>query len=139
MTETTFTDNSNWTEIITPRKKLLDINLREVWRYRDLILLFVKRDMASQYKQTVLGPIWFVIQPIFTTIVFFFLFNKVAGISTAPVPAPVFYMCGITIWNYFSTCFTATSTIFVTNAGIFGNVFLPRLVFPLSFVISYII
>jgi len=139
MAEPTLTDNSHWTEIITPRKKLLDINLREVWRYRDLVLLFVKRDMAAQYKQTVLGPIWFIIQPIFTTIVFFFVFHTVAGISTDPVPPAIFYMCGISIWNYFSTCFTATSTIFVTNAGIFGKVYFPRLVLPISIIISNII
>jgi lipopolysaccharide transport system permease protein len=95
--------------------------------------------MASQYKQTILGPVWFVIQPIFTTIVFFFLFNRVAGIATDPVPAPIFYMCGISIWNYFSTCFTATSSIFIANAGIFGKVYFPRLVMPLSVVISNII
>lgn len=132
-------EKTAWTEVITPRKKLFDIRLREVWRYRDLVLLFVKRDMASQYKQTILGPVWFVIQPIFTTIVFFFLFNRVAGIATDPVPAPIFYMCGISIWNYFSTCFTATSSIFIANAGIFGKVYFPRLVMPLSVVISNII
>lgn len=136
---TTGDNNNQWTEIITNRRNLLDIRLKEVWRYKDLILLFVKRDMASQYKQTVLGPIWFLIQPIFTTIVFFFVFNKVAGISTDPVPAPIFYMCGISIWNYFSTCFTATSNIFVANAGIFGKVYFPRLALPLSIVISNII
>jgi len=132
-------DNNQWSEIITNSTKLLDIKLREVWRYRDLIMLFVKRDMAAQYRQTVLGPIWFIVQPIFTTIVFFFIFHKVAGIDTAPIPPPVFYMCGISIWNYFSTCFTATSTIFVTNANIFGKVYFPRLVLPLSIVISNII
>ncbi|HWB24573.1 MAG TPA: ABC transporter permease [Chitinophagaceae bacterium] len=129
-------DNNNWTEVITPRKKLLDIKLREVWHYRDLVLLFVKRDMAAQYKQTVLGPVWYVIQPIFTTIVFFFVFNKVAGIDTKPVPPPVFYMSSITIWNYFSTCFTATSGVFVANASIFGKVYFPRLVLPISVIIS---
>lgn len=139
MSEIAVDDERQWSEVITPRSKLFDIKLKEVWRYRDLMLLFVKRDMASQYKQTILGPIWFIIQPIFTTIVFLFLFNKVAGISTAPVPAPVFYMCGISIWNYFSTCFTATSTVFVANAGIFGKVYFPRLVLPLSVVMSNIV
>jgi len=138
MTEIT-AGNKEWSEIITPRNKLFDIRLHEVWRYRDLILLFVKRDMASQYKQTVLGPVWFVIQPIFTTIVFFFVFNRVAGIPTDPVPAPIFYMCGISIWNYFSTCFTATSNVFVSNAGIFGKVYFPRLALPISIVLSNII
>lgn len=139
MAETTAEHNKEWSEVITPRVKLFDIRLKEVWRYRDLMLLFVKRDMASQYKQTILGPIWFIIQPICTTIVFFFVFNKVAGINTNPIPPPVFYMCSIAIWNYFSTCFTATSTVFVANAGIFGKVYFPRLILPLSVVLSNII
>jgi len=139
MAEIIVDDEKQWSEVITPRSKFFDIKLKEVWRYRDLMLLFVKRDMASQYKQTILGPVWFVIQPVFTTIVFLFVFNKVAGISTYPIPAPVFYMCGISIWNYFSNCFTATSTIFVANAGIFGKVYFPRLVLPLSVVMSNIV
>jgi len=132
-------EDNEWSEVITPRGKLFDIRLREVWRYRDLILLFVKRDMASQYKQTILGPIWFVIQPIFTTIVFFFVFTKVAKLGTGTVPPPVFYMCGISIWNYFSSCFTGTANTFVSNAGIFGKVYFPRLVLPVSIILSNII
>lgn len=139
MAETTAEDNKEWSEVITPRVKLFDIRLGEVWRYRDLMMLFVKRDMASQYKQTILGPIWFIIQPICTTIVFFFVFGKVAGIDTRPIPQPIFYMCSISIWNYFSSCFTATSTIFVSNASIFGKVYFPRLILPLSVVISNIV
>ncbi len=138
MSEIPANDNQ-WSEIITPRTKLFDLRLKEVWRYRDLLALFVKRDLAAQYKQTVLGPVWYVIQPAFTTIVFFFVFNKLGGIKTDPVPAPIFYMCGISIWNYFSSCFTATSTTFVSNAGIFGKVYFPRLVLPLSVVFSNII
>lgn len=136
MAETTAEHNKEWSEVITPRTKLFDVRLGEVWRYRDLLWLFVKRDIAAQYKQTILGPIWFVIQPIFTTIVYFFLFTKVARFNTGAVPPPVFYMCGISIWNYFSTCFTGTANVFVSNANIFGKVYFPRLVLPLSIITS---
>ncbi len=125
-----------WTEVISPANNLLDLRLNEVWRYRDLILLFVKRDLIAQYKQTVLGPVWNVVQPVLTTLMFLILFNKIANIKTDPLPPVLFYISSITIWNYFSTCFTATSTTFVTNAGIFGKVYFPRLALPLSVVIS---
>ena len=127
---------TNWTEVIAPKRSLFDVRLNEVWRYRDLILLFVKRDLSAQYKQTILGPLWFLIQPVFTTLVFFLLFNKLAGIPTDGVPQPVFYMCSIAVWNYFSMCFVSTSTTFTANANIFGKVYFPRLVMPLSVVIS---
>ena len=127
---------NSWTEVITPKTKLFDLRLKEVWRYRDLMLLFVKRDMAAQYRQTILGPVWHVIQPVFTTIMFLVVFNRIAGISTDGLPATAFYMSGITIWNYFATCLTATSATFTSNAGIFGKVYFPRLVLPLSTVLS---
>ncbi len=133
------TTSEHWDEIIEPRGKLFDLRLKEVWRYRDLLLLFVKRDFAAQYKQTVLGPLWHLIQPLFTTIVFLFLFTVVAQIKTDDINPILFYMSGITIWNYFSACLTGTSNTFVANAGIFGKVYFPRLVIPLSTVLSNII
>ncbi len=139
MSEILVEQNTQWSEIITPKTKLLDLRLKEVWRYRDLLVLFVKRDMTAQYKQTVLGPVWYIIQPVFTTIVFFFIFNQMAGIKTAPVPAPLFYLSSIAIWNYFSACLNGTSSTFVSNAGIFGKVYFPRLVLPLSVVLSNIV
>jgi lipopolysaccharide transport system permease protein len=126
----------HWDLVIEPKAKLLDLNLKEVWRYRDLLWLFVKRDFVAQYKQTVLGPLWHFIQPIFTTLMFLFIFGKIANIPTDGIPPVVFYMSGITIWNYFSACLTATSSTFVANAGIFGKVYFPRLVIPLSTVMS---
>lgn len=123
-------------EIISPIKNLLDVNLKEIWRYRDLIFLFVKRDFVAVYKQTVLGPLWFVIQPIFTTIIFTIIFGQLASIPTDGLPQVLFYMCGIATWNYFSECFTKTSNTFVSNANIFGKVYFPRLVLPISTVIS---
>ena len=133
-TETT--DTEHWDQVIQPQGKLLDLNLKEVWRYRDLLWLFVKRDFVAQYKQTILGPLWHFIQPIFTTLMFLFIFGKIANIPTDGIAAIPFYMSGITIWNYFSACLTATSGTFVANAGIFGKVYFPRLVIPLSTVMS---
>jgi len=118
---------------------LFDLNLKEVWKYRDLLLLFVKRDFVAQYKQTILGPLWHFIQPIFTTLMFLVVFGKIANIPTDGVPSVLFYMSGITIWNYFSSCLTSTSNTFVANAGIFGKVYFPRLVIPLSTVISNLV
>ena len=118
---------------------MLDLNLAEVWRYRDLLWLFVKRDFTAQYKQTILGPLWHFIQPIFTTIVFLLIFGKIANIPTDGIQPVLFYMSGITIWNYFSACLTATSSTFVANAGIFGKVYFPRLIIPLSTVMSNIV
>ncbi len=132
-------DIQKWDEIIEPNAKLLNLKLKEVWRYRDLLILFVKRDFAAQYKQTILGPLWHFIQPIFTTVVFLMVFTGIAGISTDGINAIPFYMSGLTIWNYFSSCLTATSNTFVANAGIFGKVYFPRLVLPLSVVLSNII
>ncbi len=131
--------DSNWDLEIKPQAHLLDINLREVWKYRDLLWMFVKRDFTAQYKQTILGPLWHFIQPLFTTIVFLVVFTNIAKISTDGVPPVLFYMSGITIWNYFSSCLNATSNTFVANAGIFGKVYFPRLIIPLSVVASNIV
>ena len=128
-----------WDEEIKPSSKLLDLQLKEVWKYRDLLLLFVKRDFTAQYKQTILGPLWHFIQPIFTTIVFLTVFNKIANIPTDGIEPILFYMSGIALWNYFSSCLSATSATFTANAGIFGKVYFPRLVIPLSTVLSQLI
>lgn len=131
--------DNNWDLEIKPQAHLLDINLREVWKYRDLLWMFVKRDFTAQYKQTILGPLWHFIQPLFTTVVFLVVFTNIAKISTDGVPPVLFYMSGITIWNYFSSCLNATSSTFVANAGIFGKVYFPRLVIPFSTVMSNIV
>lgn len=126
-----------WT--IEAKSSLFDLKLNEVWAYRDLLWLLVRRDFVSFYKQTILGPLWFFIQPLFTTIIFTFIFGNLAGISTDGLPKPLFYMAGITAWNYFSDCLTKTSTVFRDNAGIFGKVYFPRLIMPLSIVVSNLV
>jgi lipopolysaccharide transport system permease protein len=131
--------DENWSEIIRPKRHWLDLNLLDLWRYRDLIMLFVRRDFVSVYKQTILGPLWLFIQPLFTTITFYFVFSKIAKIPTDNVDPILFYLSGITLWNYFSDCFTKTSNTFVANAGIFGKVYFPRLATPISIVISNLI
>ena len=123
--------------IIEPKAHLLDLNLKEIWKYRDL--LSVKRDFIAQYKQTILGLLWHVIQPVFTTIMFLLVFGKIANISTDGIRPVLFYMSGIAIWNYFSSCLTTTSNTFLANAGIFGKVYFPRLIIPLSTVLSNIV
>lgn len=128
-----------WTEVISPKRSLLDINLKELWHYRDLIMLFVRRDFVSVYKQTILGPLWLFIQPLFTTLTFFFVFNKIAKIPTDNIDPILFYLSGITLWNYFSDCFSKTSNTFVANAGIFGKVYFPRLATPISIIFSNLI
>jgi len=115
---------------------LLAFDFQGLWRYRDLVILFVRRDFVSQFKQTVLGPLWFFIQPIFTTIIFTVVFGKVAQISTDDIPQPLFYMSGILIWNYFADCLTKSSETFRSNQNLFGKVYFPRLVVPLSIVTS---
>ncbi len=133
-------ETEHWDYQIQPKGGLLDLHLKEVWAYRDLLWLFVKRDFSAQYKQTILGPLWHVIQPLFTTLIFLLIFGKIANIPTDGIePKILFYMSGITIWNYFSSCLSATSNTFVANAGIFGKVYFPRLVLPLSTVASNII
>ena len=123
-------------EIIVPKRKFFDVNIKELINYKDLLFLFVKRDFVSVYKQTILGPIWFFIQPIFTTIIFTVIFGQLANIPTDGLPQVLFYMCGITCWNYFAECFTKTSNTFTTNAAIFGKVYFPRLIIPISIVVS---
>ncbi len=129
-------EQQNWTMSISSRSGWLDIDLKELWRYRDLILLFVRRDFVTIYKQTILGPMWFLLQPLFSTLVFTVVFGKIANIPTDGVPQPLFYMSAIVAWNYFATCLTATSNTLITNAGIFGKVYFPRLTVPLSVVIT---
>jgi lipopolysaccharide transport system permease protein len=131
--------SNDWDLIIKQNTSLFDLKLNELWRYRDLLFMFVKRDFVSFYKQTILGPLWFFIQPIFTTIVFTFVFGKLAGISTDGLPQQLFYLTGITSWNYFSDCLTKTSTVFKDNANIFGKVYFPRLIMPLSIVVSNLV
>ena len=122
--------------VITPRRGLLDIDIKGLWRYRDLYVMYVKRDIVTKYKQTILGPLWYVIQPVFTTIMYMFVFGGLAGISTDGAPQPLFYMAGILLWNYFSETFTLCSDIFSANANVFGKVYFPRLVVPLSIATS---
>ena len=125
-----------WTETIESSHSLFDLKLAEVWRYKDLVYMFVKRDFVSEFKQTVLGPIWFFINPIFTTLVYVVVFGNIAGLSTDGAPKVLFYLAGVTLWNYFSNCLTRTSGVFRDNASIFGKVYFPRLVMPLTIVIS---
>lgn len=130
----------HWDMIIKPKSGLLDLHLADVWRYRDLLWLFVRRDFVAQYRQTILGFLWHVIQPILTTLMFLLIFRNIANISTDGIEPPfLFYMAGITIWNYFSTVLTTISTTFITNAPIFGKVYFPRLVLPLSVALSNIV
>jgi len=133
------TASENWDLIIRPKKDLLDIDLNALWRYRDLITLFVRRDFVSKYKQTILGPLWFLIQPVLTTIMFAIVFTRIAKISTDGLPPILFYMSGTVAWTYFSTCLNTTSNTFITNAHIFGKVYFPRLAVPISIVISTLI
>jgi lipopolysaccharide transport system permease protein len=133
-----FKDNG-WTLVIRPQKRWFDIDFAELWRYRDLYTMYVKREITIAYKQTILGPLWYLIQPIFTTIIYVFVFGGLAGISTDGVPQPLFYMSGIMLWNYFSACFSASSNIFVSNQNVFGKVYFPRLVVPLAEITSKLI
>lgn len=129
----------DWDLIIEPQSGLFDLKLRDIWRYRDLLSMFVKRDFISFYKQTILGPIWFFIQPLFTMGVYVFVFGNLAGLSTDGIPQPLFYLTGITAWTYFADCLTKTSTVFRDNTSIFGKVYFPRLIMPLSIVISNLV
>ena len=121
-----------WTKVIRPKKGLLDLGLKSLWRYRDLWYMYVRRDIVTFYKQTILGPLWFVIQPILTTAMYMFVFGGLAGISTDGAPQPLFYLSGILLWNYFSDSFNKSSNVFVSNASVFGKVYFPRLVVPLA-------
>lgn len=128
-----------WDTTITNRNSLMSLELNEVWRYRDLLRMYVKRDIITFYKQTILGPLWFIIQPLFTTIIFMFVFGGLAGISTDGIPQAVFYLGGLVCWNYFQDCLTKCADTFNANQAIFGKVYFPRLVVPLSIVISNLI
>jgi lipopolysaccharide transport system permease protein len=129
----------NWTTVIKPKNKLFELNFKEIWQYRDLLSLFVKRDIITQYKQTILGPLWFVIQPAMTVAMYMVVFGGIAGIPTDGVPQPLFYLAGICMWQYFADCLNKTSNTFVVNAGIFGKVYFPRLISPLSTTISNLV
>ncbi|NIJ45421.1 lipopolysaccharide transport system permease protein [Wenyingzhuangia heitensis] len=128
--------NKEWLFEITPKNNLFDLNIKEVWRYRDLLFLFVKRDVVTLYKQTILGPLWYLIQPLFTSIVFTLVFNKIANISTGGIPPFLFNLAGVTSWNYFRDCLTGTSDTFKQNQSIFGKVYFPRIIMPMSVVVS---
>jgi lipopolysaccharide transport system permease protein len=128
-----------WELEIRPQNSLFELHLKDIWRYRDLLVLLVRRDFVSFYKQTILGPLWFFIQPLFTTIIYTFVFGNLANIPTDDIPQPLFYMAGITAWNYFADCLTKTSTVFKDNANIFGKVYFPRLIMPLSIVVSNLV
>jgi lipopolysaccharide transport system permease protein len=132
-------DSPDKISIITPRKSLFDLKLDEIWHYRDLFVLFIKRDITVSYKQTILGPLWFFIQPLLTTLMFILVFGRIAKISTGGVPPILFYLGGITVWNYFSECLRLTSDTFVKNAGLFGKVYFPRIITPLSIVSSNLV
>lgn len=129
-------NEEKWTTVIKPKDKLLDFNFKELWRYKDLISLFIKRNIITQYKQTILGPLWFVIQPAFTVIMYMIVFGGIAGIPTDGVPRPLFYLAGTSMWQYFADCLTKTSNTFVDNSGIFGKVYFPRLAVPVANVLS---
>jgi len=131
--------SGKWDMIISPQRNLLDLRLRELWHARDLILLFVRRDFVSVYKQTILGPLWYLIQPLLTTITFTVIFGNIAKLPTDGLPQFLFYMSGTVIWTYFASCFTKTSETFVSNAHLFGKVYFPRLAVPVSILISNLI
>ncbi|TAK44755.1 MAG: ABC transporter permease [Saprospiraceae bacterium] len=132
-------DDQNWSMIIQPQRSLLDLRLGELWRYKDLVMLFVRRDFVSVYKQTILGPLWYLIQPLLTTITFTVIFGNIASLPTDGLPQFLFYMSGTVVWSYFANCLTKTSETFVQNANLFGKVYFPRLAVPVSILISNLI
>lgn len=134
--ENTSVQEEKWDIVIQPKDKLFSVDFKELWAYRDLCSLFVKRNIITQYKQTILGPAWFVIQPALTVIMYMVVFGSIAGIPTDGVPRPLFYLAGTCMWNYFAECMTKTSNTFVANSSIFGKVYFPRLVMPVADVIS---
>ena len=133
------TQNETWDMVIQPQRGLLDLRLGELWRYKDLVLLFVRRDFVSVYKQTILGPLWYLIQPLLTTITFTVIFGNIASLPTDGLPQFLFYMSGTVVWSYFASCLTKTSETFVQNANLFGKVYFPRLAVPVSILISNLI
>ncbi len=132
-------EREHWDLVVKPHSKWYDLRLREIFRYKDLLLLFVRRDFVALYKQTILGPLWFFIQPVITSLTFTVIFGNLAKISTDGLPQILFYMCGVTLWNYFSDTLTKTSETFSANANIFGKVYFPRMIVPLSIVVSNLI
>lgn len=140
MNKTVIEGPETWDLVVKPQRSYFDVDLKDIWRYRDLLWLFVRRDFVSFYKQTILGPLWFFIQPLFTTVIYTFVFGGLANIPTDGIKSTaVFYMAGITLWNYFAECITKTSTVFKDNTNIFGKVYFPRIVMPLSLIISNMI
>ena len=131
--------DSSWDMVIEPPKGWISLHLRELWKYRDLVELFVRRDFVASYKQTILGPLWHLIQPLLTTLMFTVVFGRIAKLPTDNVPEFVFYMAGTTVWGYFAQCLTRTSSTFIANAGIFGKVYFPRMAVPVSVVLSQLI
>ena len=129
----------HWDIEIVPKSNLLDLHIKDTWHYRDLLLLLVRRDFVSFYKQTILGPVWFFVQPIITILIYNLVFSNLAGIKTDEIPGPLFYLAGTIIWNYFADCLTKTSTVFKDNAAVMGKVYFPRLIMPLSIVLSNLI
>lgn len=132
----TESNSEMWDVVIRPKRNLLDINLKEIWDYRDLVMLFVRRDFVAKYKQTILGPLWFVLNPLISTFMYTLVFAGIAKIPTEGIPPQLFYLSGIVGWSYFASCLNGTSSTFVNNAGIFGKVYFPRLVSPISIIIS---
>lgn len=132
-------EEEEWDLEVTPERGLFELPLKDIWHFRDLLVLMVRRDVVSFYKQTILGPLWFFIQPVFTTLVFVFVFGNLAGLSTDGLPQFLFYLAGITAWNYFADCLIKTSTVFRDNAQLFGKVYFPRLVVPISLVTGNLI
>jgi lipopolysaccharide transport system permease protein len=130
------TTQEEWLYEIKPKTNLFELNFAEIWRYRDLLMLFVKRDVITLYKQTILGPLWYLIQPLFTSVIFTLIFNSVAGIKTGGIPPFLFNLAGVTVWNYFKECLVATSDTFKKNEAIFGKVYFPRVIMPMSIVLS---
>jgi lipopolysaccharide transport system permease protein len=133
---TVLEDSNDWSYVISPKTSLLHLNFKEIWEYRDLISIFVKRDIVAVYKQTVLGPVWFLFGPIFTVFTYTFIFKTIANLSTDSLPGPLFYLAGTTLWNYFQACFNGAASTFTSNSNIFGKVYFPRLVSPISLVFS---
>lgn len=137
--DTKLNRQEEWTIVIQPKTSLFSLDWGELWQYRDLLVMYIKRDIVTFYKQTILGPLWFVIQPLFTTLMFMFVFGGIAGISTDGLPQPLFYMAGLLCWNYFSECLNRCSDTFNANQNVFGKVYFPRLIVPLSVVVSSLV
>src|SRR4051812_37404878 len=132
-------DDEYWDTEIKPTNNLFNLQLKDVWQYRDLLVLLVRRDFVSFYKQTILGPIWFFVQPLITILIYNLVFNSLANIGTDKIPGPIFYLAGTIMWNYFADCLTKTSTVFRDNSAIMGKVYFPRLIMPLSIILSNLV